>query len=293
MTNVLSLFDGMSCGQVAFERAGIEVKNYYASEIDKHAIAVTQKNYPNTIQMGDVVVVREMAEAGLFGHIDYLIGGSPCQGFSFAGKQLAFDDPRSILFFEYVRILEALKKTNPEIKFLLENVKMKQEFLDVITNFLGVEPKFINSSLVSAQLRQRYYWANWSFEKPEDKNIKLKDIIKSGFVNRDKSLTIVARYIGVKGSQNYMRRRYFGKSLGQVVFEKNDIEEHKKLFKKEPYGDDESLGLIRPLSVNEIEILQNLPENYTKGINEMEAYKMLGNGWTVDVIAHILKGSVK
>src|SRR5690606_18870286 len=166
--NVLSLFDGMSCGQIALERAGIKVNNYFASEIDKHAIKVTQHNYPNTIQLGDVTQVKGED----LPKIDLLIGGSPCQGFSFAGKQLNFEDPRSKLFFEFVRLL---KECNPKY-FLLENVVMKKEFEQVITEHLGVEPIKINSALVSAQNRERLYWANFPIEQPKDKGIKLIDI---------------------------------------------------------------------------------------------------------------------
>ena len=132
--NVLSLFDGISAGQVALERAGISVTNYYASEIDKYAIKVTMANYPNTIQLGDVTKWREWDID--WSSIDLLIGGSPCQGFSFAGKQLAFDDPRSALFFVYVDILNHIRSVNPDVKFMLENVKMKREHLDVITEKL-------------------------------------------------------------------------------------------------------------------------------------------------------------
>lgn len=159
--NVLSLFDGISCGQVALERAGIEINKYYASEIDKYAIEVAQKNYPNTIQLGDVTKWQEWKIN--WASIDLLIGGSPCQGFSFAGKQLNFNDPRSKLFFVYVDILNHIKKYNPNVKFLLENVKMKKEYQDVISSYLGVEPIEINSALVSAQNRKRLYWANFKF----------------------------------------------------------------------------------------------------------------------------------
>ena len=165
---VLSLFDGMSCGQIALDQLGIPVKKYYASEIDKYAIKVTQNNYPNTIQVGDVCNLK----AEDYKDVDLIQAGSPCQGFSFAGKQLAFDDPRSALFFEFIRLLKEIK---PKY-FLLENVRMKKEFLEVITDqlsqcyapedvdnqFLNVlgevrfEPIFINSSLLSAQSRQRY-----------------------------------------------------------------------------------------------------------------------------------------
>ena len=167
---VLSLFDGISCGQVALERAGMKVDNYYASEIDKYAIQIAQKNYPNTIQLGDVTGVKGKG----LPKIDLLIGGSPCQGFSFAGKQLNFIDPRSRLFFEYVRVLQEVK---PKY-FLLENVKMKKEYQDIISKYIGVEPIEINSALVSAQNRRRLYWTNIpGIIQPRDREVKLKDIV--------------------------------------------------------------------------------------------------------------------
>ena len=164
--NVLSLFDGMSCGRIALDRARIPYKFYIASEIDRWAIQIARKNYPDTIHLGNVlnVDVEDLPK------IDLLIGGSPCQGFSFAGKQLNFDDPRSELFFEFVRLF---KECNPKY-FLLENVPMKKEYVDIITGYLGVEPIIINSALVSAQNRKRLYWTNIPVEQPEDKNITRK-----------------------------------------------------------------------------------------------------------------------
>lgn len=209
--NVLSLFDGISAGQVALERAGIRVDNYYAAEIDKYAIKVTMANYPNTIQLGDVTKWREWDLD--WSSIDLLIGGSPCQGFSFAGKQLAFDDPRSALFFVYVDILNHIRSVNPDVKFMLENVKMKKEYLAVISEQLGVEPVFINSALVSAQIRQRYYWANWEITQPEDRGILLMDILEDGEVDRDKSYCIDANYH--KGGNP---EQYFNKRRRQLVF---------------------------------------------------------------------------
>jgi DNA (cytosine-5)-methyltransferase 3A len=174
--NVLSLFDGISAGQLALQRAGIEVNNYYASEIDKYAIQVTQKNFPNTIQLGDITKWKEWDID--WSKIDLVIGGSPCQGFSFAGKQLNFDDPRSKLFFVFVDICHRVIDENPKMKFLLENVRMKKEYQDVITKYMGVEPVAINSSLVSAQNRYRLYWTNISdVTQPNDFNILLRDII--------------------------------------------------------------------------------------------------------------------
>lgn len=206
--NVLGLFDGISCGQLALERAGIQYDSYFASEIDKYAIAVTQYRFPNTIQIGDVQDVK----ACNLPQIDLLIGGSPCQGFSVAGKRLAFDDPRSKLFFEYVRLL---KECNPKY-FLLENVRMKKEYLDIITEYMGVKPIKINSALVSAQNRVRYYWTNIpNITQPEDKGILLKDILECDCVDRDKSYCIDASYW--KGTSHHL---YTTKHCRQAVFHK-------------------------------------------------------------------------
>jgi DNA (cytosine-5)-methyltransferase 3A len=185
---VLSLFDGMSCGLVALKRAGIPVTKYYASEIDKYAIQVSTKNHPEIIQLGDVTKWRDWD----IETPDLIIGGSPCQGFSFAGKQLAFNDPRSALFFTMMDIIEYYK---PRFK-MLENVRMKKEYLDVITSYMGVEPVCINSALVSAQNRVRYYWANWKITQPEDRGILLKDILENEIVE------------GIKITGGAMRGRY-------------------------------------------------------------------------------------
>ena len=147
--NVLSLFDGMSCGQIALRELGIKVNKYFASEIDKYAIAQTQLNFPDTIQLGNVKDVR----AKDLPKIDLLLGGSPCQGFSLAGRQLNFNDPRSALFFEFVRILKEIRGINPDVIFLLENVRMKREYQDIISAQLGLRPVLINSARVSAQNR--------------------------------------------------------------------------------------------------------------------------------------------
>lgn len=182
---VLSLFDGMSCGQIALRELGIKVDRYYASEINKHAIKQTQLNFPDTIQLGDVRGVH----AKNLPKIDLLIGGSPCQGFSFAGKQLNFNDPRSALFFEFARILNECREINPEVKFLLENVRMKREYEQVISDTLGIKPVMINSALVSAQNRVRLYWSNirtapdglfeikTDIPQPEDRGLFLRDIL--------------------------------------------------------------------------------------------------------------------
>jgi DNA-cytosine methyltransferase len=198
---VLSLFDGISAGQLALQRAGIVVDAYYASEIDKYAISVTQKNFPNTIQLGDVTKWREWDIP--WGEIDLVIGGSPCQGFSFAGKQLNFNDPRSALFFVFVDICHRVADENPKMRFMLENVRMKKEYQDVITGYFGVEPIAINSSLVSAQNRYRLYWTNIpNVTQPDDCGILLRDIIESDFVDDrmvtsdGKAFCLTARYSG-------------------------------------------------------------------------------------------------
>lgn len=180
---VLSLFDGIACGRVALERAGIPVKRYIASEIEPNAIKVAMSNYPDIEQIGDVTKI----DVNSLPEIDLLIGGSPCQGFSVMGKQQNFEDPRSRLFWEYVKILKA---TKPKY-FLLENVKMKQEYSDIITEALGVEPRIINSRLVSGQNRVRAYWTNLDVGEIADKNISFQDILESGYTNRDKSLCLL------------------------------------------------------------------------------------------------------
>ena len=264
--NVLSLFDGKSCGQIALDKLGIEVDNYFASEIDKYAIQVTKHNYPNTKHIGDVTKVK----GADLPKIDLLIGGSPCQGFSFAGKQLNFDDPRSKLFFEFVRLLE---ETKPKY-FLLENVKMKKEYEQVITDLLGVEPILINSALVSAQNRKRLYWTNIpNITHPKDKGLFLKDIIEKG---SGKLLTDVTakrprtlrnfRRLDQKAFCMLATMYKLSQSNGMTVI------------------DDNGLRCISPI---ECERLQNVPDNYTACVSNTQRYKMLGNGWTVDVIAHI------
>jgi len=301
--NVLSLFDGMSCGQIALEKSGFQVGKYFASEIDKYAIKVAKTNYPDMVHLGDVRDVK----ADDLPQIDLLIGGSPCQGFSFAGKRLNFDDPRSKLFWEFVRLLKELR---PKY-FLLENVKMKQQSMDVITEALGVEPIFINSRLVSAQNRQRYYWTNIPMDKlPDDKGIMLKDVLEDGHVDRDKAHCIDANYF--KGGN---LKSYFEKHRRQLVFSKDglchvgdaDIRGNDNVRRVyHPDGKAPCLTTMggghrepktltsdttwRKLTPLECERLQTVPEGYTAHVSNTQRYKMLGNGWTVDVITHILKG---
>lgn len=324
--NVLSTFDGMSCGQIALERARIAVDNYYASEIDKYAIQVTQGNYPSTIQLGDVKQVRGVN----LPEIDLLIGGSPCQGFSFAGLQLNFEDPRSKLFFEYVRILEEVK---PKY-FLMENVKMKKEYQDVISDRLGAEPMEINSALVSAQNRRRLYWTNIpGITQLEDKRIMLKDILEDGSNqigasrgrytvdgkrqdgkmkvaglteqrmelrkdNKSNTLTTVAKDNYVIVDPKYYLSdakidRVLNSKRGKGFFyteQDNKIGTIIAGYHKEPTDGAyiHHNGVYRKLTPVECERLQTVPDNYTASVSNTQRYKMLGNGWTVDVIAHIL-----
>lgn len=279
--NVLSLFDGMSCGQIALQRAGIQVDNYFASEIDKHAIKVTQDNFPNTIQLGDVTKLnlKELPK------IDILHGGSPCQGFSRLGKRLNFKDPRSRLFFEFVKIKNELKPTY----FLLENVMMKPEWQDVITKYLGVEPIFINSRLVSAQDRKRLYWTNIPIEGlPEDKNISWSDISEDGwFAGGMRGRRVNER--GVRDDYNknlkivqYIESRKDNKTNCLTTVGKDNVAT------KEQVGRTSIKDIeYRNFTRTELEKLQTLPVGYTKSVSYSQANRMIGNGWTVDIVSWI------
>lgn len=342
--NVLSCFDGMSCGQLALERVGIKVDKYFASEIDKYAIKVTQTNYPNTIQLGSVEFVTKQM---INNPIDLLIGGSPCQGFSFAGKQLNFNDDRSRLFFEFVRLLKELK---PKY-FLLENVRMKKEYQDIISEYLGCKPIEINSSLVSAQNRRRLYWTNIKgIEQPKDKGILLKNILqdnvhekyilrdswlkwwnknsdfqlkkKYSALNPDKAICMTARqyanwnenFVTIENHKSKIGLKCVGgisknkKWLDNGKNQQRNYSQGERIYSIEGKGptisaqsggtagigntlvtDDMENGVIRKLTPIECERLQTLPDNYTNHVSNTQRYKMLGNGWTVDVIAHILK----
>lgn len=278
--NVLSLFDGISAGQIALQRAGVAVDNYYSSEVDTFAISIANKNFPNTIQLGDVTKWRDWDID--FSKIDLIIGGSPCQGFSFAGKQLNFQDERSKLFFDYVDILNCIKSLNPNIKFLLENVRMKQEYQDVISKFLNVSPIAINSSLVSAQNRLRYYWTNIeNIEQPNDKNIILKDVLVDNPIQKhflsDKAIDYMSRLRNGKPRWEYHKNPLDAKAACLTA----------NMYKGVPYGVIKEKG--RKLTEIECERLQTFPDNYTEGISSSQRYKALGNSWTVDVVSHIFK----
>jgi DNA-cytosine methyltransferase len=312
---VLSLFDGISCGQLALKKAKIPYNKYYASEIDKYAIQVTQHNFPKTIQLGDINEWEKWKIS--WSKIEVLLAGSPCQGFSSAGKQLNFEDPRSALFFVFVKILKKVRKHNPNVKFLLENVKMKKEHEAVITKLLGVEPIEINSALVSAQNRVRLYWTNLENIKiPRDKGILLKDIVENGVVDRDKSFCIDANYW-----EGGNLKSYFEKHRRQLVFNSclQTSERGRRLTLDGTKRDDKNgiivrgyevrldgktcalttvlkdnyltqNYIIRKLTPLECERLQTVTEGYTSCVSNTQRYRQLGNGWTIDVVAHILKG---
>jgi len=308
--SVLSLFDGMSCGQIALNKIGLKYDNYFASEIDKHAIKVTQINYPNTIQLGDITKIK----GDNLPQIDLLIGGSPCQGFSFAGKGLNFEDSRSKLFFEFIRLKN---ETNPKY-WMLENVKMKIKYKDIISDILGVKPVLINSKIFSAQNRERLYWTNIPItELPKDKGILLKDIIEIGEAIKDKSQTILST-LYKENAKSMIKRNKAGllvkmssenPRIKELSITDRGIRPHRNDQRKSGiseigiihYPDTKSYTITanhaptllteiigwRKLTPIECERLQTVPDNYTSCVSKTQRYKMLGNGWTVDVIAHI------
>lgn len=371
---VLSLFDGMSCGRIALERAGIKVDKYYASEVDKYSIKVSESNYADIIQLGDVKNIHytnhglEIDESGssmrvIGTQIDLLIGGSPCQGFSYAGKQLNFEDPRSKLFFEYVRLLREILLTNPNVKFMLENVCMKKEYQDIISENLGVQPVLINSSLVSAQNRKRLYWTNIHFSScMEDKGILLSDILQnmdfdkysevtntnpSGrgmngkihpvdkkspclTTNKGEGIKIGCRIVGRRKNEKGIRCDNDKSCRVKQILEINgDPNKSNSLMSQydqskngtflcvdcngnvsadktgtitsrygkgvENFGSNPYLSdgiRYRKLTPIECERLQTVPDDYTSCVSNSQRYKMLGNGWTIDVIAHIFKNII-
>lgn len=306
---VLSLFDGISCARVALERAGIPVEAYYASEIDKYAIQVSEKNYPDIRHIGDVktlVTFPHSPECEIpldrhydFYGIDILIGGSPCQDLSIAKKdRKGLDGERSGLFWEYVRILREVK---PKY-FILENVaSMSQEAKDTITSELGVEPIMINASLVSAQNRKRLFWTNIpNVTVPDDKKIMLTDVIETA-----------------KPEVYQYRRTYFRKNLSgkvptltanmgtggnNVPYVISSRQEHATVSENKSTPLTSAMGMggghvpcitidgenWRKITPVECERLQGLPDNYTEGISNTQRYKTLGNAFNVDVVAHIL-----
>lgn len=270
--NVLSLFDGISCGQLALQRAGIPVENYYASEIDEKAIKVTQTNFPATKQIGSVTGV----DGAKYPDVKLLIGGSPCQGFSFVGAQAAFDDPRSKLVLDYARIKGEL----PNIKWcLLENVPMRASSQNVISKLMGCEPRLIDSTLVSAQRRKRLYWTNIPIPigGPTDKGIVFSDVMlpnRRGSWERQIELSM-------------LRALEDGKCIDIPMDGKSrTVTTKQRRWNNAGFVVDE-LGR-RYLTPQECERLQTIPVDYTKALSDPQRYAVIGNAWTVDVIAWIL-----
>lgn len=271
--NVLSLFDGISCGQIALGRVGLKVDNYLASEIDKFAIQVSKHNYPDTKHIGDVTQVR----GSELPKIDLLIGGSPCQGFSFAGKQLNFEDPRSKLFFEFVRLL---KETKPKY-FLLENVKMKKEYQNVISQCLGVDPVEINSSSFSVQNRKRLYWTNINIAKVDETEDCFNGYLYRlghGYIKDE--IKFFKKYPALVAQSPATKYRIvLDLQKATVALNSNNL----NLLRRDG-------AVTRSATPEECEKFQTLPNGYTSILKKGQRYKCIGNGWTVDVIAHIFKG---
>jgi len=290
--NVLSLFDGISCGQVALERIGIKVDQYFASEINQKAMEVTKKNYPDTIQLGDITQITEEMLDNL-PKIDLVIGGSPCQDLSVykydRGDVKGLEGKKSNLFYHYERIL---KYVNPKY-FLLENVPMEPQWNEIITNLLGVEPITINSELVSAALRKRLYWSNIpNITQPEDKGIIIKDIILPSeevpdkywysrpfiYNGDDKKVQCT---LDISGHRNMKEVYSINGKCNTLLADGDGGHRQKKVYQD---------GKCRKFMPIEYERMQTLPDNYTEGISDSARYSAIGNGWTVDVIAHIFEG---
>ena len=306
--NVLSLFDGKSSGYTACELAGIPVTNYYSSEVDKYAIKVSNAIHPNQIRLGDVTKWREWNID--WASIDLVLAGSPCQGLSIAGKQLALDDPRSKLFYVFSDILNFVKSFNPKVMFMLENVELKgraKESESIISEHVEEEPILINSALVSAQNRVRNYWSNIPIDMPEDRGILLKSILEDlpdypiGIAVREKS-----KCLRVGGRNSPFGNRHEWDSPFQRVSKKGKvkpgIEKSACLTGGAHSGGNHSdMDIIhspfatRRYSVRECFLLQTTPEKYIKkileaGVSNSQLYKIAGNGWNDETIAHILRG---
>lgn len=327
--NVLSLFDGMSCGQIALERAGIKVNNYYSCEIKSHAIEVTKKNYPKTVFLGDI---NNWEKWGLK-NVDMIIGGSPCQDFSNANKlKLGLKGVKSSL--AYV-MMDIINHYQPKY-YLIENVVMSGENLHDMNNLIGSKPIMINSSLVSAQSRKRFYWTNIgvqnydlfgistpAFKLPIDKKNKPQDILDNGCTGRDKSKTLLSSDSRILKTENKMLHRCFLSGFAKLIFKDKsiylrvkenttrgfvDIKENEPvdlsyiksttrrgrsmkkkchtLLRRNEYYVFQN-GDLRYFSQSELERLQTVPVGYTKMLNRNKAEDLLGDGWTIDIIAHI------
>lgn len=298
--NVLSLFDGISCGRIALERAGVKVDNYYSSEIKEYAIKVADKQYPQDAKnrLGDITKINGLD----LPKIDLLIGGSPCQDFSGANKERLGDKGlKSGLFYEYIRLLDEVQPTY----FFLENVRMKKEHQDLISNYLGVEPIVINSELVAPHLRHRLYWTNIPFsEMPRDLGLELNDFLIDGYSDRKKARTLLESDSRPLSTPIKMAHRYFNTGFTTLIFKDEqhykDIKEHFDAYFKSKSAKeidllsrDMDLSLyngLRYMNNREREACQTMPVGYTDFLSQNDAACVLGDGWTVDVIAHIFKG---
>lgn len=357
--NVLSLFDGMSCGRIALSRANIEVGTYYASEIDKWATIVSENNYPDIIRLGDVT---KWEDWGIdWSSIDLVLAGFPCQSWSMAGKQLGDKDERGMLFWVTLDIISKVLEHNPNAKYLLENVKMKREFEEYITHHteqaLGeVHKTLINSSLVSAQNRQRYYWTNFPVSQPKDKGITWGDVREHG-VNefyytekglqwlarhsqrKNKTLTVwaddeIAQMVEASHYKGYSSQRFFGvcdlpsdqsvvasmrgRRINPDTLSRDDYNQSIKPEQYVEFRYDEKSNCLSTVNKDNIvvpftlpnripvdmfffryvtplecERLQTVPDGFTAHVSNTQRYKMLGNGWTADVIAHIFREMYK
>ncbi len=332
--NVLSLFDGLSGGSIALDRLGIKVKKYFASEIDPYAIAVAKHNFPHIKHIGSVVDVNPDD----LPKIDLLIGGSPCQGFSFAGKrkgsstktnidvttleqylnlkEQGFEfDGQSYLFWEYMRILEALRIKNPKIKFMLENVMMSQKWRNMFDAAVGEEAYNINSNLVSGQNRKRLYWTNIKADgQLRDKGINLYDLLETKsdepHLNFDVE-EIIFHKVKPNVQENIKKHHKYIMDTEKTTYimpVESDFSDNKVSLTKCitlrannscAYVLDKPNKTYRKLTVLECERLQTIPDGYTnaeykgKPVSETQRYKMIGNGWTIDVICHLLKNVKK
>lgn len=312
MKIALSLFNGISGLHLALDRAGIKVDQVYYSEIDKYANKVTEQHYPNDIALGDVTKWKEWDID--WSSVDLVGAGFPCQAWSVAGNQLGDKDERGMLFWTTLEIIAHVLKHNPSAKFLMENVKMKKDFEKYITHHteqaLGhVEKILINSALVSAQNRNRYYWTNFKVEQPQDKGVLLKDILEDGENDREKSQTILAT-IYKENAKSMVKRNKMGLVVqkdNMVVIKNAEIKcggQGNRIYSvngKSPTLSAQSGGTAgtgshligelenyRKLTPLECERLQTIPDGWTACISNTQRYKSIGNGWTIDVIAHIL-----
>jgi site-specific DNA-cytosine methylase len=283
---VLSLFNGMNTGRQALENIGIKVEKYYSSEIKPEAIKLTQYHFPDTIQVGDVTKWKQWDID--WKNVDLILSGSPCQDLSIAGKQMGINGDRSGLFFVFVEILEHVKKLNPKVLYLQENVGSANKLdIGIMSRALGIYPVRFNSSLVTAQMRDRYYWTNiktkntmfdveTDIPEPKDKNILLQDILENGIAENEKHICLLERI-----TKSFAYKDVFSDKAQAYL-----IKRSKKKFVEKILMDN---GKYRIANQNELEVLQGFPKGYTSILTYFEAGSLLGDGWTLPIIEHIFK----